>query len=456
MTGIFDLEPDAVPEIETKHRRIQTKLPVSESVPILKQLREYEPESMQHQPPIIWDRAEDFYVKDPYGNKWLDFSSGVLVTNNGHSPDQICEAIVETVENKHLFSYYFPTEIRAKLVEKLASMAPDRINKVFLLSTGSETTETAMKMAKVRAQREHGSEKRWVVHFDRAYHGHTMGAQLAGGDPDAKEWVGIDDGFVSVPFPDGFRTTDRSFDTFVDTLNEKGRSPEEIAAVIVEPYQGGGASFATPEYMQSLRDWCDEHDVTLILDEVQAGFGRTGKLFGFNHYDIIPDLICCGKGISGSLPLSAVLGPSELFDQKELSSMSSTNTGHPVACAAALANLELYNDELFQTVEKNGDIFKNRLEHLQNRYPNRIGAVHGNGYVWGVHVTVPDSSDPDGDLAAAVVEKCFKKGLLMFAPVGPGSATIKIVPPLTTTSDAIKDGLTVIEDSFNDSMEEVK
>jgi 4-aminobutyrate aminotransferase-like enzyme len=190
----------------------------------------------------------------------------------------------------------------------------------------------------------------------------------------------------------------------------------------------------------------------LIFDEVQSGFGRTGRLFGFEHYDIVPDLVCCGKGITSSMPLSAVLGPAELLDQYGPGSMSSTHGGHPVSSAAALANLSLLDDSLLGDVRENGTSLGTWFRDLQGRFPDRIGAVHGRGYVWGIHVTEEGTDEPDGRLAARVVEECFHRGLLMFAPVGPGHATIKVAPPLVTPLEALREGAEVIEASFESAL----
>ena len=154
-----------------------------------------------------------------------------------------------------------------------------------------------------------------IVSFDKAFHGRTLGAQQAGGIPALKEWiVNLDPGFVQVPFPDGFRTEDTSFDYFEKCLAEAGVEPENVCGVMLETYQGGSASFAPPEYMQALRKWCDRHKALLVCDEVQAGFGRTGTMWGFEHYGIVPDLAMFGKGISSSLPLAAVAGRPDVMD----------------------------------------------------------------------------------------------------------------------------------------------
>ena len=202
---VFDTTPIDVNHIDTQNRRIITKLPVPESLRILDKLRENEPRSMSGQPPIIWDRAEGFHVYDRYGNKWIDFSSGVLVTNAGHASPEVRAAICKTAARSLLFSYCFPNEPRAELVERLAALAPDPLSKVFLLTTGAEAVENAIKLARAYWHQK-DSSKSIIVSFENAFHGRTLGAQMAGGIPELKEWVGeAVGGFGQVPFPDGFR-----------------------------------------------------------------------------------------------------------------------------------------------------------------------------------------------------------------------------------------------------------
>ena len=314
--AVYQLEPCEVAKVDTKHRRIVTAIPVPESIPILERLRQYEPISMTGQPPVVWDRAEGCQVYDRWGNMWLDWSSGVLVTSAGHTNPAIQQAVLEQTRHGLMHNYCFPSEIRAKLAQALVEKAPEGLAKVFLLTTGSEATECALKLARTRGIEVGGKKKIGIVGFLNAFHGRTLGAQMAGGVPTLKEWiVNHDPAIIQVPFPDGFRQADTSFDVFLSALAEQGFTPDMVAGVMSETYQGGGASFAPPRYMQQLRAWCDEHEVALIFDEVQAGFGRTGTYWGFEHDGVVPDLICCGKGISSSMPLSAVIGRRVLMDQ---------------------------------------------------------------------------------------------------------------------------------------------
>jgi 4-aminobutyrate aminotransferase/diaminobutyrate-pyruvate transaminase/4-aminobutyrate aminotransferase/(S)-3-amino-2-methylpropionate transaminase len=452
MAREFDLAPKAIPPVQTRLRRIATRLPVPESLPILERLHCYEPLAMRGQPPVVWDKAEGFQVCDAYGNCWIDWSSGVLITNAGHGRPPIIDAIIAQASSGLLTNYGFASEIRSRLVERLAGLLPSPLKKIFLLTTGSETVECAIKLARSHGLRTSGSAKNIIVSCTDAFHGRTLGAQQVGGIPALKEWiVNFDPGFAQVPFPDGFRTPDTSFDYFERCLHDQEISPENVAAVLLETYQGASAAFAPAEYMGSLRRWCGKHRALLILDEVQAGFGRTGTMWGFEHYGIVPDLVLFGKGISSSLPIAAVAGSAEIMDSQPIGTMTSTHTGNPVCCAAALASIDLIvNEGLAANACHIGNLLHRRLRELQSRFP-QIGAVQGRGLVAGLSCVVPASTAPDADLAWNIVRLCFEKGVLMFAPVGFGGATVKIAPPLLMTEEAILESTAVLEEAFDEA-----
>ena len=452
----FDLTPRVVPRVETPYRRIVTQIPPPESLPVLEDLRRYEPVAMTGQPPIVWARAVDCQVYDPHGNMWLDFSSGVLVANSGHCAPEVKQAIVSQANGELLHNYCFPSRQRAELAKLLASVAPPGLNKVFLLTTGAEANENAIKLARTWGQQRGGKRKIGIISFERAFHGRTMGAQQAGGSPALKEWiVNLDPAFYQVPFPDGFHTEDTSFDLFLRSLSAQGATPDAVAAVIMETFQGGGADFAPLEYMRALRRWCDVNDILLICDEVQAGFCRSGKFWSFEHYGIVPDIIVCGKGISSSLPLSAVISRPEIMDLYPPGSMTSTHTGNPVACAAAIANIRRMLDlRLDENATQRGKHLVSLLGGLQREFGRVIGAVHGRGLVAGIQVVHEGGKDPDAELAHRIVEKSFQKGLLFFAPVGFGSATVKVAPPLTITDAMLDDGFVALGQAFTEATAE--
>jgi 4-aminobutyrate aminotransferase/(S)-3-amino-2-methylpropionate transaminase len=448
----FSVEPRTVPRVETKHRRIVTPIPHPDSMATLEKLRRFEPQSMRGQPPIVWDRAEDIYVFDKYGNQWLDWSSGVLVTNCGHGAPEVRKAIVDQVNSGLLHNYVFPSEERAQLAEYLVGLAPKGLDKVFLLTTGSEATECAIKLARAHGIRKGGITKIGIVGAERGFHGRTLGSQQAGGIPGQKSWiVNEDPAIVQVPFPDGYWTEDTSFDLFLTTLKKKGLRAENVAGVMFETYQGVGPDFASVEYIRQLAAWCKANGAILIFDEVQSGFGRTGKFWAFEHYGLTPDLVCCGKGISSSLPLSAVIGRAEIMDQFPPGSMTSTHTGNPVCCAAALANLKkIVGQDLTGNAERMGKILEAGLREIQRRHPEFVGHWTCRGLVGGLQIIQRGKKEPNHDLAHAIIERCFQKGLLFFSPVGAWGQTVKIAPPLTVAEDALREGIGVLAEAMEE------
>jgi 4-aminobutyrate aminotransferase-like enzyme len=207
------------------------------------------------------------------------------------------------------------------------------------------------------------------------------------------------------------------------------------------------------EYVQRLAEWCRQHNVVLVFDEVQAGFGRTGKFWGFEHYGVTPDLICCGKGISSSLPLSAVIGRAEIMDQFPPGSMTSTHTGNPVCCAAAMASVKkILSENLAANAAKLGPVLLDGLKKIQARHPDVVGHVTAHGLVAGLQTVKRGRKEPDHDLAHAIIERCMWKGLLLFAPVGAWGQTVKIAPPLTIPRAALEEGLAVLGEAADEAV----
>lgn len=452
----FSITPQNVAPVATKYRRIATQIPHPESVVTLEKLRTFEPISMRGQPPIVWEKAEDIQVYDKHGNMWLDWSSGVLVTNAGHGVREIREAIIAQVESGLLHNYVFPSEERAELAELLISLSPEGLGKVFLLTTGSEATECAIKLSRSHGIKVGGRGKIGIIGFERGFHGRTLGSQQAGGMAGQKSWiVNEDPAIINVPFPDGYWQEDTGFDRFLEAIEQRGLKPGQIAGVMMETYQGVGPDFAPTEYVRSLADWCRAHQVVLTFDEVQAGFGRTGKFWAFEHYGLVPDLICCGKGISSSLPLSAVIGRAEIMDQFGPGSMTSTHTGNPVCCAAAMASIrKILREDLTGNAARLEAPLLAGLRRIQSRHPQVIGHVTARGLVAGMQTVKPGTREPDHDLAHRIIELCYQKGLLLFAPVGSWGQTVKIAPPLTIPRAALEEGLQVLGEATDQAARE--
>lgn len=446
MAKEFPLTPVEVKSISTKFRRLSGMLPNEQAIKEIKKLRLAESQSMRGQPPLIWDRAEGVNVYDSYGNMWLDFSSGVLITNAGHGRKKIADAIINQASKPLLTSYCFPNQPRVQLVQKLVGLAPEGVNKAFLLSTGAESTECALKLMRTHGRKIGGDDKSIIVSFENAFHGRTVGAVQMGGMAGGKAWIkNFDPEIVHVPFPDGFRCEDTSFELFEKTLADLDVRPQNVAGVISETYQGVGPNFMPKQYAKDLRDWCDKYEALLCFDEVQAGFGRCGTMWGFDLYDTVPDLFCLGKGFSSSLPISAVLGTEKVMDLYGPNEMTSTHSGNPICCAAALASIEVIEEEkLVENSARVGKVLKERLQAIQKEFADLIGFAPSQGLVGGLLMVKKGTKEPNYEMAWDVVNTCFRNGLLMFAPVGVGGGCVKIAPPLCITKEAVEEGCDVI------------
>ena len=440
----FNLVPKKVDKVKSVYRVIKTDLPVPASLPLLEELKSIESRSMHGAYPMIWKSADNFQVEDYWGNKWLDFTSTIFVANAGHANSEIKKAIVDTVSKNLLAAYTYPTIERIEYIKFLIDNTPDFIEKAFLLSAGTETTEVALKLMRMWGQ-DVNSSKQAVICFDGNWHGRTLGAQFMAGNQGQKDWIGFKDPLTfHLPFP---YSEGRSFENdFYKMCETEGLNPDkDIAGIMLETYQGWGAYFYPQEYIEQLDIIRKKHNILIAFDEMQSGFGRTGKLFGYMHYNIEPDILCCGKGASSSLPLSLVLGRAKILDLPEIGSMSSTHSAHPVVCAAGEANLRfILENGLIKKSEKLGLIMKKEIELLSQELEEKVDIkVNCLGLVAGVIIR-DLSGNPASNVCSEISEKCFQSGLLV---VHTGREAIKLAPPLTITDDALMDGLNTFCDN---------
>lgn len=456
----FSTTPHQVPEVETKHRKICTKLPVPESLPIIERLRKFEPYSMEDQLLAVWDKAVDYQIYDKWGNVWIDMSSGIFVTNTGHGNPDMMAALQKMLDKPMLSSYYYPLEERGILAEQLVKMAPKGMDKAFLLSTGSETTECALKLCRIHGLKER-KDKLGMISFGGAFHGKTMGAQTMAGKPAGWEWIGRLDPYIyHLPCPtDAFEDMSQIFDEArgralfardIKALEDSGVDLDTIAGAIFEPYQGWAALFYPIGYIKALREFLTERNALLVSDEVQAGFGRTGKLFGYEYYGVDVDIICCGKAVSGALPLSAVLSRKEILDVT--GSLNSTHGGSPLPVASALANLHyLENHNLVAESKRKEKIVRAKFEEMQRRFPDRICAIHGFGLAFAAVVVQPGTRELDIDFVDKVIERAYEKGVMSIRTI---TGTIKIGPPLTIPDEALSEAMDVLIESMQEIVDE--
>jgi 4-aminobutyrate aminotransferase-like enzyme len=222
----------------------------------------------------------------------------------------------------------------------------------------------------------------------------------------------------------------------------------DVSGFMLETYQGWGAVFYPRDYVQAIEGLCRRHDILLAFDEMQSGFGRTGRAFGYQHYGVTPDLLCCGKGMGGGLPLSGVLGRAELMDLPDIGNMSSTHSANPLVCAAGLAVLdEIEENDLIAETARKGEILSGALAHLPERFPERVDRILGRGLIAAVLFCDPDTGRPDSSFTSRVTERCMQKGLLV---VHTGRESIKLGPPLTITDEALLEGVGVIAESIEE------
>ncbi|MBM3801092.1 MAG: aminotransferase class III-fold pyridoxal phosphate-dependent enzyme [Acidimicrobiia bacterium] len=432
-----DLTPVETQPVNTRFRRIVTAIPVPESLDEIRRLRSVEPLSMAGMPPIVWDRAEGFQVSDSYGNQWIDLSSGIVVANTGHAHPAILEAVRKQLDSRMIFSYAYTTRIRRQLLERLARLAPEGLGKAILFSAGTEATECAMSL-----MRKHGLNlapgKLGILSIESSYHGRTLAARLAGGAP------GPVDGMArervlhwQLPLPGGPDSKG-----FEQDVADRGIDPAKIAGIIFESIPGWTTTLYPAAYMNELMRWAGRHQVLVTADEIQAGMGRTGRMFAFEHYGITPDLITCGKGLSSSLPLSAVIGRPAVMDLASPGEMSSTFGGNPVCVAAALASLDVIEGE--RLVERSASLGREldgALGVLAERHRRHVRMRNGAGLFYSVHLQNPDTGEAVGELCDEIVMSCVRRGVLMFLT---GRGFFKIVPPLTIDREALFEAVDVI------------
>jgi len=438
--------------IHTRYRTILSAIPHPDSVPIIERLRRLEPRSMSGMPALLWDRAEGFQVYDAFGNRWIDFTSAIILANAGHANPEIDLAIRRQLDARLFHSYCYPSEIRLRALEALAAVLPPYLDKIFLLTTGAESVECAIKLARLHG-RTIAPGKIHIISYLNSFHGRTMGAQTAGGFLDQHEWMGeVPPGFHHIPYPEcprcpwgktrydncGAECLGRS----LDSLADGGLDLDLVAGVLSETFPGPTVAFMPLDYVRALREWTRGRRALLIFDEIQAGFGRTGKWWGFLHYQVEPDLITMGKGTTGSLPMSAVAGRGDILDTAAPGEMSSTHVGNPLCSAALIGNIEALRDgKLVENAADLEPVVRDAFLELRDRFGPVIGPIQGRGLAWAVYLLNPDTDCVDTDLARRVARRCLETGLLV---IETGRGTLKIAPPLCITRDALLEGIACI------------
>ncbi len=399
--------------------------------------------------PVYVEHAKNAELWDVEGKRFIDFGTGIAVCNTGHSHPKVVAAVKAQVDKfSHTCVMVNPYEVAVELAEKLTELAPGNSEKkAIFVSTGAEAVENCVKIARAHTGR------RGVIAFNGGFHGRTnLTMALTGKITPYKNLFGPFPGDIfHAPFP--IEQHDISVKDSMNALNNLFKvdiAPTDVAAIIVEPVQGEGGFYqAPPEFLQALRALCDEHGIVLIADEIQTGFGRTGKMFSFEHAKVEADLMTMAKGIAGGFPISAVVGKSEIMDAPLPGGLGGTYGGSPVACAAALAVLEVIEEEnLIERANHIGALFNERLSALQAKYPTLISDVRNQGAMIAIELMSDgDAENANTQLTQAIIGKAAEYGLVLLA-CGFFGNVIRFLPALTISDEIANEGLDKFEQLF--------
>jgi 4-aminobutyrate aminotransferase / (S)-3-amino-2-methylpropionate transaminase / 5-aminovalerate transaminase len=431
----------------TKTIDLRTEIPGPRSRDIIARKERVIADPLSLNFPIVIERGEGATLTDVDGNTFIDFTGGVGCLNVGHAHPRVVEAAQEQLERfSHTDFTIVPYEVYVRLAERLCELAPIENAKAAFFNAGTEAVENAIKFARSHTGRP------GVIALEGGFHGRTLLSlsmtskthpYKAGLGPFAPE-------VYRVPFPNEYRgpsaaealaALERALVTQV--------AAETVAAIVIEPVQGeGGFVVAPQEFMDGVRRLCDEHGIVMVVDEVQTGFARTGKLFAIEHYGVEPDLITIAKSIAMGLPLSGVIGKAEIMDAPPDSAIGGTYVGNPVAQAAALAVLDVIGEEdLCARASVLGDQLRERMLAWQQRFP-QIGDVRGLGAMLAIElVEDPETREPAPSLASAVAEEAATRGLLLLKS-GIYSNCIRVLTPLTLSDAELDEALSVWEASL--------
>jgi 4-aminobutyrate aminotransferase/(S)-3-amino-2-methylpropionate transaminase len=432
----------------TRAIELRTAIPGPRSREILDRKERVVADPLSVYLPVVIEEGRGATLTDVDGNTFIDFTGGVGCLNVGHSHPRVVEAAQEQLARfSHTDFTIVPYEVYVTLAERLIALSPFRSPaKAAFFNAGTEAVENSIKFARAYTGRPA------VIAFEGGFHGRTLLSlsltskthpYKAGLGPFAPE-------VYRVPFPNEYRgpTAEEALASLERALITQVAA-ETVAAIVVEPVQGEGGFVVAPQmFLDGVRRLCDEYGIIMVVDEVQTGFGRTGKLFAIEHYGIEPDLITIAKSIAAGLPLSGVLGKAEIMDAPSDSAIGGTYVGNPVAQAAALAVLDVIEDEsVSERAAQLGETIRARMESWRDRWP-RIGDVRGLGAMLAIElVKEPEGKEPDADTASAVVEAAAERGLLLLKS-GIYANCIRVLAPLILTDAELDEALGVWDEAL--------
>ena len=400
--------------------------------------------------PIYAERASNAEIWDVEGRRLIDFASGIAVLNTGHLHPRVQAAIgAQVAQLSHACFQVTPYENYIALAERLNEIVPGSgPKKTIFLTTGAEAVENAVKIAR------HHTRRSAVIAFGGSFHGRTLGCMSLTGkvQPYKAGFGAMLPDVYHVPFPVEYHgiSVAQSL-AAIEQLFKADVDPERVAAIIIEPVQGEGGFYVAPaEFLQALRALCDRHGIVFIVDEIQSGFARTGRMFAIEHAGVEPDLVTLAKSLAGGVPLSAVSGKAAIMDSPPPGGLGGTYAGSPLGCAAGLAVLEVIEaEQLCQRAERVGAAVRARLVDLQSRWPC-IGDVRGLGAMVAMELVKDRRPDaPDAELTKALVQAAGRRGLVLLS-CGVYGNVIRFLMPLTIPDALLAEGLAILEAALED------
>ncbi|MFQ5614557.1 MAG: acetyl ornithine aminotransferase family protein [Anaerolineae bacterium] len=400
--------------------------------------------------PFVMDHGQGAEAWDVDGKRFIDFTAGIAVASTGHSHPQVVQAIKDAADKFLHISPDFYYESQVRLAERLNDLAPlPEPAMTFLTNSGTETIEGAIKLARYVTGRPR------LIGFYGAFHGRSLGSLsvTASKITQQRGFFPTVAGVTHVPYPNPYRPLLAGADQGQAVLNyienvlfKSNVPPDEVAAILLEPIQGEGGYIVPPDsFLPGLRELCDRYGILLIADEVQTGVGRTGKMFAIEHWNVQPDILCTAKGLGSGMPIGAIVARKSLMEQWPAGAHGTTYGGNPVACAAALATLDLVENGYLANARQIGGYLLDRLRALQDRY-EVIGQVRGKGLMIGLELVEDrQSKTPAASLTDEVVCDAFYRGLLTLPC---GESTLRLMPPLLLDRALADEGLDILEASF--------
>ena len=440
-------------------KRIRTEIPGPKSRELMERRHKSVTSGVGIATPMFVEKAEGALLTDVDGNTFIDFGGGIGVLNVGHNDPRVVEAIKEQADKVlHTCFYVTEYELYVELAEKLNALVPgDGEKRSMFVNSGAEAVENAVKVARSYTGRPA------VIAFENAFHGRTLlGVSLTSKtDPYKKGFGPFAPEIYRVPAPypyrcpsgkncsggcqgDCFGALEKAMTGYVH--------PESVAAVIVEPVSGEGGFLPFPDfYLRQLREFCDKYGIVLIVDEVQTGFGRTGKMFAIEHSGVVPDIVTTAKSMGGGMPIAGVTGKAEIMDSVHVGGLGTTYGGNPLACAAALAVMDAFEeDDIVGKANVLGERVMGAMRDIQEKHPDFVGDVRGLGAMTAMElVKNAESKTPDKERTGEVVEAALQEGLLLLT-AGQYGNVIRTLMPLNIADDELEEGLAILARVFDE------